>query len=312
MVRGGLDGQGGRQGVSGAGIAVAVVVMLAVTALVLRPDHGLLHSGKGPLGRFGVVAIALCLAWAVGLMRAAQHLRARITAERTALGPVEERLRQAVFALLLVGPAALGVLALVLHRFTHRKTSATVPPATPSEQPTQLPPLPPPADHDAQHGSSALPLYLLLGLVLACALGWAVFVLVRRLRLRGLTVPSLGPAPPGTDADDRELLLSAVESGRRALDDGGDARAAVIACYAAMEEALAVSGVDRRASDSPADLLLRAARAGLADGPAAPRLTALFREARYSSHPMDDTQRAAAATALEEIATRLQEREGVR
>ncbi|MFD6190518.1 DUF4129 domain-containing protein [Streptomyces sp. NPDC060275] len=73
--------------------------------------------------------------------------------------------------------------------------------------------------------------------------------------------------------------------------------------------ALAASGVPRHASDSPADLLTRAAGAGRTPGPAAPRLTALFREARYSSHPMDGSHRKAAADALEEIAALLRDRE---
>ncbi|MFD8161481.1 DUF4129 domain-containing protein [Streptomyces malaysiensis] len=58
-----------------------------------------------------------------------------------------------------------------------------------------------------------------------------------------------------------------------------------------------------RASDSPADLLTRAADAGLAPGPAAQRLAALFREARYSSHPMDGSHREVAVGALKEIAS---------
>ncbi|WP_446048069.1 DUF4129 domain-containing protein, partial [Streptomyces olivaceus] len=39
-----------------------------------------------------------------------------------------------------------------------------------------------------------------------------------------------------------------------------------------------------------------------------PRLAALFREARYSSHPMDASHREAAADALEEIASLLRDR----
>jgi hypothetical protein len=96
-----------------------------------------------------------------------------------------------------------------------------------------------------------------------------------------------------------------VDSGRRALRDGADARAAVIACYAAMEQSLAASGIARRASDSPQDLLERAATGGRLTGPSAAALTALFREARYSTHPMDDSHRDRAADALAEIAAQL-------
>ncbi|WP_333754011.1 DUF4129 domain-containing protein, partial [Streptomyces sp. IBSBF 2394] len=170
---------------------------------------------------------------------------------------------------------------------------------------------------EQRHGStdhSSLPLYLVLALLAAVAVVLVVVAVVRRLRRFGLRVPQR-PGLAGTAAqdDDARLLLSAVHSGRRALaGTGDDARAAVIACYAAMEDALAASGVPRHASDSPADLLSRAVDAGFAPGSAAPRLTALFREARYSSHPMDASHRAAAADALEEIASLLGAREGDR
>ncbi|MEV3853593.1 DUF4129 domain-containing protein [Streptomyces sp. NPDC050095] len=306
--RGGPDGQHRRRPPSGVTVAAGVVVLLAVAALVLRPTEDLLHSGNGPLGRLGIVAIGLTLAWAVGLTLVTKRLRARVDPDPATASPREERLRAAAVPILLAGPVALGVLALVLHHFTRSGTDAS---PVPVPSVTRLPDLDPgrPPDGSSDSGSHRT-LYIVLGVLLAALVVWAVVFLVRRVRRLGLTPPPADAlAPQGEDADDRQLLLSAVESGRRALPDGADARAAVIACYAAMEEALAASGVDRRASDSPADLLARATRAGLAAGPAAPRLTALFREARYSSHPMDDSRRAAAAAALEEIAAQLHERE---
>ncbi|MEV5614008.1 DUF4129 domain-containing protein [Streptomyces sp. NPDC052225] len=286
--------------------ACGAVATLAAAALLLRPDPDLLDSGKGPLGRWGIVVIALCVAWAVGVMFATERLRPRIRGGSAPLPPREDRLRRTLMPLLLAGPAALGVLALVLHHFTpHQPTVAPLPAAPPT--PSQPPRLGKgaPANPD---GFSLSP-YVLLIIPAVIALVLLVLLVRRLLRRGGFALPP--PAPPAVPAADeeRELLFSAVRSGRRALADGVDARAAVIACYAAMEEALAVSGVGRRASDSPADLLTRASRAGFAQGPAAPRLTALFREARYSTHPMDDAQRTAAAEALEEIAARLQERE---
>ncbi|MFD4262867.1 DUF4129 domain-containing protein [Streptomyces sp. NPDC058534] len=122
-------------------------------------------------------------------------------------------------------------------------------------------------------------------------------------------------------ADDDELLgvrvpvlrkLARRYRGLRPEEVDALLRSRVIACYAAMEDALVASGVRRHASDSPADLLTRAADAGLAPSPAAPRLTTLFREARYSSHPMGPSHREAAAGALEEIASLLQDREAQR
>ncbi|WP_018534420.1 MULTISPECIES: DUF4129 domain-containing protein [unclassified Streptomyces] len=299
-------GRDGRRTPPGPALAAGAVALLAVAALVLRPGEGLLHSGRGPLGGSGFLVVGLALCWAYGLVRLSLRLRSRIDGDLRAVPPREERLRQAGVPLLIAGPLALGVLALVLHRFpTGRKEPAGPPPTAPMTPSHIRGPAP---DARSGHGSS-LPLQLVAGVIAACLLVVAVVLLVRLLRRRGLTLPRV-PARPATTEEDaeRELLLAAVREGRRALADGTDARAAVIACYAAMENALAASGVPRRAADSPADLLLRASRAGLAAGSAAPRLTALFREARYSTHPMDDSRRVAAADALEEIAELLRER----
>ncbi|MFD0053853.1 DUF4129 domain-containing protein [Streptomyces sp. NPDC127168] len=304
--------QGRRRAVPGAVVAAGVVGALAVAALVLRPADGLLRSGQGPLGHWGIVAIGSSVAWAVGVMLAVERLRPRIAADREPLTPGEERLRRAAVPLLLAGPGVIGVLALVMHRFNHRSTS----PDPPVDMPPPVSPPPGLGRTDSEGGSGngySLPLYVLLGLPAAVVVVIVVVPVVRRLRRRGLTVPAL-PERAGAPAEDEDarLLLSAVHSGRRALADTGDARTAVIACYAAMEDALVASGLRRHASDSPADLLTRAADAGLAPGPAAPRLTALFREARYSSHPMGPPHREAAADALEEIASLLRHREAQR
>jgi hypothetical protein len=88
---------------------------------------------------------------------------------------------------------------------------------------------------------------------------------------------------------------------------GEDVRAAVIACYAAMEESLIAGGVRRHAADSPADLLRRASEAGLLAGLAPHQLAGLFREARYSTHPMAESDLRRARSALDEISALLAE-----
>ncbi|MFE2457330.1 DUF4129 domain-containing protein [Streptomyces sp. NPDC059402] len=294
-------------------VAVAVVGALAVAALALRPAEGLLHSGRGPLGQWGIVAIGASAAWTIGVWTAVRRLRPRFGAERMGLAPVEERLREAAAPLLLSATAVVGVLALVLHRFSTGDGTPGPPPL--ATEPAPEPTFATPPTQERPRGSgdhSSLPLRLVLLALAAVVAVLVVVAVVRRLRRFWLSLP-YRPGPLGSTApqeDYARLLLSAVHLGRRALagtDD--DARAAVIACYAAMEDALAASGVRRQASDSPADLLTRAADAGFAPGPAGPRLTALFREARYSSHPMDASHRAAAAAALEEIASLLGDRQ---
>jgi hypothetical protein len=296
-------------------VAAGVVGALALAALALRPAEGLLHSGRGPLGHWGFVAIGASVVWTFGVWTVVQNLRHRFGADRVSMPPGEERLREAAAPLLLAVTGVVGVLALVLHRFS-TGDSTSGPPLPRATDPMPVPTLatPPPQGRQGSTDHSSLPLYLVLALLAAVAVVLVVVAVVRRLRRFGLRVPQRpGLAGAATGDDDARLLLSAVHSGRRALaDTGEDARAAVIACYAAMEDALAASGVPRHASDSPADLLSRAADAGFAPGSAALRLTALFREARYSSHPMDASHRRAAADSLEEIASLLGDRAGDR
>src|SRR5579872_2377685 len=119
------------------------------------------------------------------------------------------------------------------------------------------------------------------------------------------------PAPPAKEGDiaeeTQQTLRAAVEQARRALRTFDDTRAAIIACYAAMEDELALRGANRTVADTPDELLARAIGAGLIRGPAARALTRLFYEARFSTHPMTDVQRAGAELCLDELANSLAE-----
>ncbi|WP_300613659.1 DUF4129 domain-containing protein [Trebonia sp.] len=116
-----------------------------------------------------------------------------------------------------------------------------------------------------------------------------------------------GAARPGQFAGDldTEDLRDAVESGRAALAELDDARAAIIACYVAMEGSLAERGAARGVADTPDELLSRAVATGIVRGGAARRLTGLFYEARFSTHPLGPRQRDAASQALDELAAEL-------
>ena len=150
------------------------------------------------------------------------------------------------------------------------------------------------------HFPLAVSLYgLLIVLLLAAVLlsiWWA-----RRFAGR----PSFGGRHGEVIAEDPEDLREAVESGRSALRTVDDARAAIIACYVAMENSLAERGTARAVADTPDELLARATSSGLVRGTAAARLTELFYEARFSSHPLGRSQRDAAERALDELAAAL-------
>src|SRR4029077_11488288 len=109
-------------------------------------------------------------------------------------------------------------------------------------------------------------LVFLIVAAVALSLWWAA-------RLRRPALP--GVLPDAADTDD---LREAVESGRLAFAELDDARAAIIACYLAMEHSLADRGAARGAADTPDELLARVISAGIVRGAAARRLTGLFYE----------------------------------
>ena len=142
--------------------------------------------------------------------------------------------------------------------------------------------------------------------------GLLVLLVLGGVALRMWWVRSYGRRPGSLRAyrylgRDSQDLREAVESGRSALRAIDDARAAIIACYVAMENSLAERGTARALADTPDELLRRATATGIVRGTAAARLTELFYEARFSSHPLDRGQRDAAAQALAELAAALAE-----
>jgi hypothetical protein len=149
-------------------------------------------------------------------------------------------------------------------------------------------------------GTLHIPLGPILYALLIIAIVAAVVVSIwwsTRLRLPA--------APLVIDDVSTEELRAAVAEGRAALAGIDDARAAIIACYVAMERRLADRGTARGAADTPDELLARAVAAGAVRGGAAGRLTALFYEARFSTHPLGAGQRDAASAALDELADEL-------
>jgi Domain of unknown function (DUF4129) len=129
---------------------------------------------------------------------------------------------------------------------------------------------------------------LLAGLALAALVAAMLMAPRRRRRVRE---PAPEPAPQAP-------LLAALTAGAGALRDDSDPRAAIVNCYAAMEESLAAAGSPAAAADTPAEVLARAGAGGLLLSGAADTLTGLFRRARYSTQPVTEADRAAAHDAL--------------
>ncbi|MDJ0340569.1 DUF4129 domain-containing protein [Streptomyces sp. H10-C2] len=294
-------------------LATAAVGGLVLAASALRAGTGrsVLDSGPhgtGPLTGHGGFLVLLALAVAAGgallvtnYRRAVQHIDGP--------NPVAERLRDAALVLLTAAAVVVPVAVLLSYQGVQDGLDTPGDGNTPSPAPTVPRATQAPAQHAADtpaaDGSSFDLFHLLLLVVAVLSAVVLAVALVRWLRwyLAGRSESGTRPIT-GVPETTESALAGAVASGRRALH-GEDARTAVIACYAAMESTLGRSGVARLASDSPTDLLDRAVTGGTLTGDAARTLTALFREARYSSHPMDDGHLLRARTALDAIAGQL-------
>ncbi len=109
------------------------------------------------------------------------------------------------------------------------------------------------------------------------------------------------------NVDDGTALREAVAAGRMALGELSEPRMAIINCYLAMERSLADAGTARVAAETPDELLARSTAAGLLHGDAPVVLTALFYEARFSTHPVPESSRERALRAIDAILAELDE-----
>jgi hypothetical protein len=280
------------RGSSGARVALAAC-LLALIAVCLRGavsspalDGSFLHHTLAD----GAVLEGVLACLLIELI--VRHVRA----PRDAL--LAARLRKLLTYLVVIAMVVIPIGYLPLHQLRRRP---------PPPQPAQ------PANHKLKPPHpGGLPDLVLIALIILGAIAAAALIY---LIARYARIPRLGrrlrrsrpvdvPLEAG-DSDDEADLREAVESGHSALRRLDDTRAAIIACYAAMERSLARAGAVRAAADTPDELLARAVGQGLVSGDAAARLTVLFYEARFSSHPMPPARRDDAERALDELAASL-------
>jgi hypothetical protein len=115
-----------------------------------------------------------------------------------------------------------------------------------------------------------------------------------------------------TEEDEEEqtkTVTMAMVAGQAAVRDRTilDARQAIVACFAAMEQALAGFGGDvaPREADTPEEVLCRGISGCRLPEVPAGTLLELFREARFSTHPMHQADRDSADRALAELLSAL-------
>jgi hypothetical protein len=162
-----------------------------------------------------------------------------------------------------------------------------------------------------EHPGEASPILkliaLLVELLLAAALLWLLAKLARRAlqawrervrapeRREHLEFDVLEEPGPSREQVEREA--------RAALEllDEGEPRNAIVAAWERFEVSADELGFGRRPWETSSEFVLRMLAIVAADRGAVMRLEGLYREARYSTHPMDEQARGDARTALLEI-----------
>ena len=232
------------------GLTPVLVGLLLAGALVgLR--GGFAPPGlHGPLRHDGI-GVGIALETVLAVLLSALLIRQR---RQPAADFATRRLRTVLRAVLLAGLVAIPVILVAdapLRGYV-RTRAPTGPrlPGRPSARPTRLTP------PSSVHFPLSAVLYTLLGLVLLAAIAAIVLVLIRH---RPADQDALPPEDASLAEGERTDLRAAVQSGQRALAELDDARAAIIACYLAMERSLAAAGADRTEADTPAEFLDRAA-----------------------------------------------------
>ena len=181
-------------------------------------------------------------------------------------------------------------------------------PVTPSYS---LPSLPPLSRHHA--GQSFIEtntvfrtLRFVIGLALVALVLWGVFLLLRwigdRVRHRRRE-----PRPEQVDfdvLDDPKPLAEEIRADaadQLALLLGGTPRNAIVACWDRFEEQAERVHAARKDWETSSEFTLRLLERVSADAAAVSRLEALYHEARFSSHEIDESRREAAVEALQAI-----------
>jgi Domain of unknown function (DUF4129) len=268
-------------------VLAVLLLVLAIAGIGAAGPRVGLHLPSRLAGLTIAALLELCLAALLLALRLGQV---------PPTGPAR-RLRSMLSALLVAGllaiPAGAAIASLHPPRPGRRRLRQ---PASGTGIPQHVP-----RTRHAAPGLAGSPRPLIVALLAAALLAVLIVVLYRRRRA-WLADRSPDPLAGDEDADAPAELARAVGSGRRVLVELDDARAAIIGCYLAMEDSLARAGAQRGIAETPDEFLARAVAAGLAGAGPAGRLTELFYEARFSTHPMPASRRHEASAALASLA----------
>jgi hypothetical protein len=210
------------------------------------------------------------------------------------LAGVVALLGAAMFAALYGNPGIPGVADTPVGTGTQR-------PFQPRDLPPDLP-SPPPTPGPAQAIAPPWVGWLLsavcLTAILVVVLALVLALLRERLALRPKASKRERSAPP-TLAETQQRMRAAVDEGLADLDAGdADPRRAVIACWVRLEQAAAVAGTPREPGDTSTELVARLLESHMVSADVLAGFAAVYREARYATHTVDEAMRDEARSAL--------------
>jgi uncharacterized membrane protein len=295
------------------GRVVALGALLVLTGIALRgylpgqhraaaPDHGNNSAAMvAVIALLGAAIVIITVAIVATLRQPPSPRQTRQYVERRYGGERARLTWRIVLILLAVLLAWLIVVVLLMQAsiavdFGHPPdtTAPTTPAPTTAGQSRPPPP-------DPQQDAGGLFWYLLTATIVMLVV-WAAGLVVALRRQRRPLAPSSGshyadetPQPPGA-----QPLALAAERGLAEMGDlSREPREAIIACYAAMEDALVDAGAQPQDSDTPSEVLARAVEHHAIHSDRATELVELFAEARFSPHVMTEEHRETALRALE-------------
>jgi Domain of unknown function (DUF4129) len=110
--------------------------------------------------------------------------------------------------------------------------------------------------------------------------------------------------------DDMAAVIGADADAQHAALRRGSPRNAIVECWLRLEKAVVAAGVRQDPADTSSEFTVRVLTTLHVDEVAIERLAALYREARFSDHPMGEDARRAAIDALDDIHDGLRARHG--
>jgi Domain of unknown function (DUF4129) len=298
------------------GRVVAVIVLLIVIAASLRgylPGVDRAAQKSPPDSGASLLFVVAMLGVSVVIVAVAIIVRLR-DPRRTApsASGLSERFSDGrgrpTWRVLVIGAAVLVAWLLTVWLLSHFITlniggqPPPTPPSTASAPATNAsrPPQPPDAGADRDVLHYLIAATVALGVLVTVSIVGAVAT-ARRRRVGEPPIVAAEISQPPTAPSTSESLVRAAEVGLAEIGDRSrEPRAAIIACYAAMERELSrVPGAVPQDFDTPTEVLARAVENHALHGDSAAELVNLFEEARFSPHVMSEAHRMNALSVLQ-------------